>query len=59
MYKYLLIVLVVILGLIHFGNYIDHKKGRIDKKEYDRRIRIFFILFFIVVIILFWLRRKF
>ncbi len=58
MFKYLVIFFVLVLGLIYVGNYIDLKNQKISKKEYDRRIKFFIILFFIVVGILVWLKRR-
>ncbi|MDR6782080.1 Ca2+/Na+ antiporter [Pedobacter africanus] len=58
MFKYLVIIFVIILGLIYVGNYIDLRNHKINKKEYDRRIRFFIVLIFILIGILVWIKRK-
>ncbi|ETZ22216.1 hypothetical protein N824_25140 [Pedobacter sp. V48] len=58
MFKYLFIIVVVVLGLIYFGNHLDYKKQKISRKEYERRNRLFIALVFIIAGIIFWLRRR-
>ncbi len=58
MFKFLVIFFIVVLGLIYIGNYIDLKNHKINKKEYNRRIRFFIVLIFIAIGILVWIKRR-
>ena len=58
MFKFLIVILILVLALIYFGNYIDYRKQHISRKEYDRRIRLFIALIFVVIAILVWLKRR-
>ncbi len=58
MFKFLVIFFVVVLGFIYVGNYIDLKNDKINKKEYNRRIRFFIVLVFILIGILIWIKRR-
>lgn len=58
MFKYLIIFFIVVLSLIQFGNYLDFKNHKINKKEYDRRVRLFIALAFIIVAVLVWFKKR-
>jgi len=57
-FKYLIILVLLGLTLIFIGNYVDLRRGKINKKEYDRRTRFFIVLVFIAVAIVVYFKRK-
>ncbi|WP_158622652.1 hypothetical protein [Pedobacter sp. KBW06] len=58
MFKYLIIFFIVVLSLIYFGNYLDYKNNKMDRAEYNRRVRLFFFLVVIIFAIVVWLRKR-
>ncbi|WP_169304321.1 hypothetical protein [Pedobacter frigoris] len=58
MFKFLIVIFILVLALIYFGNYLDYKKQRINKKEYDRRVRLFIALILIIIALLVWLKKR-
>jgi len=58
MFKFLIVFFLLIIGLIHFGNYFDYQKGRLTNNEYNRRTRLLFVLIFIFIGILIWVRKR-
>jgi len=58
MFKILIIFVLIGLLLIFIGNYLDYRGQKIDKKEYDRRTRLFIVLIFIAVAIFVYLKKK-
>ncbi|HKG07295.1 MAG TPA: hypothetical protein VKB19_12585 [Pedobacter sp.] len=57
MFKFLIVFFLFVLGLIYLGNYIDYKNQKITTVDYNRRIRLFFVLIFIFIGILIWFKR--
>lgn len=58
MFKFLLVVCIIGMGLIYLGNYLDLRRNKISRKEYDRRIRIFVVLGFILLAIVVYLKKR-
>jgi len=58
MFKFLIVFFLIVLGLIYFGNYIDYRNQKISTNEYNRRIRLFFVLIFIFIGILIWFKKR-
>ncbi|RAJ23113.1 hypothetical protein LY11_04551 [Pedobacter cryoconitis] len=44
--------------LIYLGNYFDLQRQKINKKEYDRRVRLFIVLIFIIIAVLTYLKKR-
>lgn len=58
MFKYLIVFCLVGMVLIYMGNYFDLQRGKISRKEYDRRIRFFIILLFVIIAVLTYLSKR-
>jgi uncharacterized protein HemY len=58
MFKFLIVFLLLVLGLIYIGNYADHKNQKISTHEYNKRLRLFIILIFIFIGVLIWLKKR-
>ncbi|MET4142947.1 hypothetical protein ABIB30_005363 [Pedobacter sp. UYP1] len=44
--------------LIYLGNYFDLQRQKINKNEYDRRVRLFIVLIFIIIAVLTYLKKR-
>lgn len=58
MFKYLIVFVLLGLMLIFIGNYLDLRRLKINKKEYDRRSRFFIVLVFIIIAIAVYFKKK-
>ena len=58
MFRFLVIIILIFLGVVYFGNYLDLKKQLITKQEYDRRVRLFVLLVFLLIAIAVWLKKR-
>jgi uncharacterized membrane protein YidH (DUF202 family) len=58
MFKYLIVFCLVGMVLIYMGNYFDLQRQKINRKEYDRRVRLSIALLFIVIAILVYLKKR-
>jgi len=58
MFKYLIVFCLIGLMLIYMGNHFDLQRNRITQREYNRRVRFFFILLFIIIGVLLYLRKR-
>ncbi|WP_432713029.1 hypothetical protein [Pedobacter sp.] len=58
MFKILIVLVLLGLMLIFAGNYMDVRRGKISKKEYDRRSRFFIVLVFIAIAIFVYFKKR-
>lgn len=58
MFKYLIVFCLIGMLLIYLGNYFDLQRQKINKKEYDRRVRLFIVLIFIIIAVLTYLKKR-